>query len=141
MNLGTNRWSFKPELGISQALGPLTLEAAAGVTFFSDNGNFYGGHNRAQAPLLAARGSAIYSFRNGIWGSADVTHFTGGRTRIDGEQSHDLQRNWRVGTTLSVPLSPQYSLRFWASRGVSARTGNNYDLIGLALQYRWGGGL
>jgi hypothetical protein len=24
---------------------------------------------------------------------------------------------------------------------VSARTGNNYDLIGIALQYRWGGGL
>jgi hypothetical protein len=24
---------------------------------------------------------------------------------------------------------------------VSARTGNSYDLVGMAWQYRWGGGL
>ncbi len=28
LNLGTNRWSFKPELGISKALGQWTLEFA-----------------------------------------------------------------------------------------------------------------
>jgi len=27
------------------------------------------------------------------------------------------------------------------SRGVSARTGDSYDLLGVAWQYRWGGGL
>ena len=29
VNLGTNRWSFKPELGVSKALGPWTLEGTA----------------------------------------------------------------------------------------------------------------
>jgi hypothetical protein len=33
LNIGTNRWSIKPELGVSKALGPLTLELDAGVTF------------------------------------------------------------------------------------------------------------
>ena len=28
LNIGTNRWSFKPEVGISKTLGPLTLELA-----------------------------------------------------------------------------------------------------------------
>ena len=31
INIGTNRWSFEPELGVSKALGPWTLEAAAAV--------------------------------------------------------------------------------------------------------------
>jgi hypothetical protein len=30
VNIGTNRWSFKPELGVSKALGALTLEFKAG---------------------------------------------------------------------------------------------------------------
>ena len=46
-----------------------------------------------------------------------------------------------MGATLSVPLSRNHSVRLFGSHGVSARTGNNYDLIGAALQYRWGGGL
>lgn len=38
VNLGTNWWFVKPEIGASQRFGPLTLEATAAVTFFSDNG-------------------------------------------------------------------------------------------------------
>ena len=32
LNLGNNRWSFKPELGISKAWGPWTFEVAPSVT-------------------------------------------------------------------------------------------------------------
>ena len=37
LNVGTNRWSVKPEVGISKALGPLTLELVTGVKFYTDN--------------------------------------------------------------------------------------------------------
>jgi hypothetical protein len=40
VNIGTNRWSFKPELGVSKALGPWTLEATAAATVFADNKHF-----------------------------------------------------------------------------------------------------
>jgi len=33
------------------------------------------------------------------------------------------------------------SVKFYASSGVAARTGNGYDAIGVAWQHRWGGGL
>lgn len=33
VNLGNNRWSFKPELGISKRLGPVTLELSGAGTF------------------------------------------------------------------------------------------------------------
>jgi Putative MetA-pathway of phenol degradation len=141
VNLGTNRWSFKPELGLSKALGPLTLELTAGTTFYTDNTNFLGGRTRSQDPITSVQGHAIYGFPRGIWASLDATYFTGGRTTIDGEANSDLQRNWRLGATLSFPLSARHSVKLYGSSGVSARTGNNYDLIGIALQYRWGGGL
>ncbi|HQT78364.1 MAG: hypothetical protein B7Z80_18650 [Rhodospirillales bacterium 20-64-7] len=141
VNLGANRWSLKPELGISKALGPLTLELTPGVTFYTDNSNFLDGHRRSQEPIYSVQGHAIYSFRSGIWGSLDATYFTGGSTAIDSQPNQDLQRNWRVGVTLAVPITPRYSVKLYASAGVSARTGNNYDLIGAVMQYRWGGGL
>jgi len=141
VNIGGHRWSFKPEVGISKAHGPWTVELKAGATFFTRNDDFYGGNVRGQDPLYALQGNAIYSFTSGIWGSLDVTYFTGGRTTLNGERSNDLQGNWRTGATLALPVDLHNSVKAYASRGVSARTGNSYDLFGLAWQYRWGGGL
>ncbi|HTR58748.1 MAG TPA: transporter [Casimicrobiaceae bacterium] len=141
VNIGSNRWSFKPEVGLSKALGELTLEATAAVTLFTDNTDFYGGSTRSQNPLYSFQGHAIYSFPSGIWGSVDATYFTGGRSTLNGVLNTDLQQNWRVGGTLSFPVDLHNSVKLFLSSGVSARTGNNYDLIGAAWQYRWGGGL
>ena len=141
VNIGTNRWSFKPELGVSKTVGPWTLEVAAAATFFTDNSDFFGGSTRAQDPLYSLQGHAIYSFRGGIWGSLDTTYFTGGRTTLGGTQSNDLQQNWRFGGTLAFPVDLHNSIKLYASSGVSARTGNNFDLLGIAWQHRWGGGL
>jgi hypothetical protein len=55
--------------------------------------------------------------------------------------NNDLQRNWRVGATLAIPMGKLDSIKFAASSGVSARTGNNFDALGVAWQHRWGAGL
>ncbi|MDZ7653959.1 MAG: transporter [Burkholderiaceae bacterium] len=141
VNIGTNRGYLKPEVGISKALGQWTLEAAAAVTVFADNKDFFGGVTRSQDPLYSLQGHLIYSFPRGIWGSLDGTYFSGGRTTLDGTRNTDLQQNWRVGGTLALPVDASNSVKAYASKGVSARTGNNYDLLGIAWQYRWGGGL
>jgi hypothetical protein len=141
VNLGTNRWSFKPEVGVSKALGRWTLEGTAAVTLFTDNEDFFNGSTRSQDPLYSFQGHAIYSYRSGIWGSLDATYFTGGRTTLDGTLNNDLQQNWRVGGTVAFPLGVRNSIKLYASSGVSARTGNDFDLLGIAWQYRWGAGL
>jgi len=141
INIGTNRWSFKPELGVSKAVGRWTLEGTAAATLFTDNDDFYGGNTRSQDPIYSLQGHAIYSFRSGMWGSVDVNYFTGGRTTVNDTVKNDLQKNWRLGATLALPLDAHHSIKLYGSSGVSARTGNNFDLLGLAWQYRWGGGL
>ena len=141
VNIGTHRWSFRPQLGMSKAIGPWTLELTGAVTFFTDNTDFYGANTRSQDPLYAIQGHAIYNFRGGVWGSIDGTYFTGARSKLNGELSNDLQQNWRVGGTLAFPVDIRNSIKLYASSGVSARTGNNYDLLGIAWQYRWGAGL
>ena len=91
--------------------------------------------------MYSLQGHVIHSFSSGIWASLDVTYLTGGRTTVNGMRNDDLQENWRVGGTLAFPVDARNSVKLYASSGVSARTGNSYDLIGIAWQYRWGGGL
>lgn len=141
VNIGTNRWSFKPELGASKALGPWTLELQLAAILYTDNKDFYMGHTRSQDPLYSVQGHVIYAFQSGVWVSLDATYFTGARTTVNGTLNNNLQQNWRFGSTLSLPVNIRNSIKFYASDGVSARTGNNYKLFGVAWQYRWGGGL
>jgi hypothetical protein len=141
VNIGTNRWSIKPEIGVSKAWGPLTAEAAAGVFIFTDNNQPFQGKTLEQAPLYNLQGHLIYNFTQGIWGAFDANYYAGGRTTMDNKTADNLQQNWRVGGTLAFPLSRQNSIKLYGSTGVYSRTGSNFDIVGIVWQYRWGEGL
>ena len=140
LNIGTNRWSFKPEIGISQAIGRLTLEAAAAATLYTDNDEFDNGKTRQQDAIYSVQGHVVYSFPGNIWTSVGATYYSGGRTTIDGVTRNDLQQNWRTGFTVAFPVNRHHSIKIFGNSGVSTRTGTDYDSLGIAWQYRWGGG-
>ncbi|MBL7965111.1 MAG: transporter [Flavobacteriales bacterium] len=141
VNLGAHRWSFKGELGASQAVGKWILELSATAEVFTDNTDFFIGRTREQDPVYAGKGHVIRNFPKGMWASVDVTYYTGGATTIDDVFRNDLQQNWRTGATFSTPVSKHHAFRFNWSAGVYARTGNNFDMVALTWQYRWGAGL
>jgi hypothetical protein len=137
VNIGMNRWTFKPELGLSKTVDAWTLELALAATLFTDNDDFFRGTTRKQEPIYSSQGHVIYNFPKGRWASLAVTYFTGGQTTIGETVKNDLQRNWRIGGTYAFPLNAKQSLKLYASSGVEARTGNSFDLLGFAWQYRW----
>ncbi len=141
LNLGTNRWSFKSEIGLSQSIRRWTLEAATAATFYSDNDDFFNGQTRQQDVIYSVQGHVIYEFHGDIWGSISATYYSGGRTTVAGVVNNDLQQNWRTGFTLALPIDRYHSIKVFGNSGVSTRTGNDYDSLGIAWQYRWGGGL
>lgn len=141
VNIGTNRWSIKPELGVSKSLGPVTLELAGGVRFYTDNDDFFGGQLREQDPMYLLQGHIVYSFGYGIWAALDGTFYTGGQTTVDGIKNDDRLENSRVGATLALPVNRYNSVKLYVSTGASARTGSNFDTAGIAWQTRFGGGL
>jgi len=140
LNLGNNRWSFKPELGISKAWGKLTVEILPSATFYTDNTNFYYGHTFAQAPLYAVQGAIIYGFKSGIWAALAGTYFTGNRTTVNGVRGDNLQQNTRGGMIVALPVDRYNSVKINVSTGTSTRTGSTFNAIGIAWQYRWGAG-
>jgi hypothetical protein len=140
LNLGNNRWSFRPELGISKASGPWTVEVAPSVTFFTDNTDFFNGSRFAQAPIYLVRGHVIYNFKSGVWVSLDGSYFTGGRTTLNGMRGDNEQTNTQAGLTLALPVDRHNSIKLNASTGISTRTGSEFSAVAVAWQYRWGEG-
>ncbi len=140
INLGNNRWSFKPQLGISKAWGSWTVEIAPGVTFYTDNTDFNRGNTFEQSPLYSVQTHVVHGFANGIWLAADATYYSGGRTKLNGVQGDTLQSNTRGGLTLALPVDRSNSIKFYAYGGTSSRTGTTANSLGIAWQYRWGGG-
>jgi hypothetical protein len=141
VNIGTNRWSFKPEIGASKSFGPWTVEGSAAVTFYTVNDEFFRGNRREQDPLYSLQGHVIHGFSGGSWLSVDATYYAGGRNTINGILKADLQQNWRFGATYAIPLDRKNSIKLYASTGLSDRTGNSFDLVGIAYQHRWGEGM
>ena len=140
LNLGNNRWSFRPELGLSKAWGRWTVEVAPSITFFTDNIDFFNGSTFAQAPIYLVRGHIIYNFESGMWVSLDGTYLAGGRTTVNGVKGDNEQTNTRAGLTLALPVNRNDSIKLNASTGITTRTGSEFSAIGAAWQYRWGAG-
>jgi hypothetical protein len=140
-NIGTNRWMFKPEIGISHATGRWHFEASTAMNFYSTNDNFLGGSVRKQDSILSIQGHAIYSFRQGAWTALDITYYNGGRTTVDDVVRKDLQTNWRIGATLALPINRRHSIKLYGSTGLYTRTGTKFNIFGAVWQFRWGGGI
>jgi hypothetical protein len=141
VNIGTNRWFFKPELGISKAWGPWSVDVSAAVALYTDNTDFLDGGTVAQDPLYAVQGHVVHGFRSGVWVAIDGTWYEGGRTTVNDVRGDTRKENTRFGLTVALPVNPRNSIKLYGSTGVSSRTGDNFDGLGIAWQYRWGRGI
>jgi len=137
INVGTNRWAFKPEIGVSQPWGNWFADATVGVWLFADNRNFFGNNTRSQDPLATLQLDVGYDFRPGLWISANIGYASGGRTAVNGVANEDRQANVRYGLTFSAPIARGWSAKLALSNGFVTRASGNYKSVSLSLQYRW----
>lgn len=138
INLGTNRWGFKPEVGVSWPKSRWDIDAYVGGWFFTTNPDFFpGGVTRAQDPMLTIQAHASYTVRRGLWIAADSTWYRGGSTRVGGGIPTIPVDNSRLGVTASLPVGARYSLKVAYSRGAVVRTGTNFSTIAVAGQVLW----
>jgi hypothetical protein len=137
INIGTNRWAFKPELGLSRPAGRWVGELYGGVWLFTDNDRFFGSSLRQQSPLATFQTHVSYTFRPRLWLAADATFYAGGRTTVNGAVSGDLQSNSRGGLTLAVPVKRRSSLKASWAKGITTSVGGDFDALSVAYQFLW----
>jgi hypothetical protein len=137
INLGTNRWALKPEMGISIPRGGWEGDAYVGVWFFTANRSFFPGDStRTQDPVLTIQAHGSYQFRPRFWIAVNGTWYRGGSTRIDGGEASTPLDNSRAGVTVSLPVA-SYSVKVAYSSGITTRAGGDFEAVMVAWQLSW----
>jgi hypothetical protein len=136
VNIGTNRWLVKPEVGFSHTRGRWTFEGDVSASLFTDNTNFVNGSTLQQAPIAAMQGHLIYTMRPRLWLAGDGNLWNGGRLTTNGTAAIEQQRNSRLGLTLALPIA-RGQLRVAYSLGAYTTIGGAFQSVGLSYSYAW----
>ena len=137
INLGSNRWGFKPEVGMSYNKGPFFFELFTGIWMFTKNSEYLKTNSVTQDPLFALQFNVSYFFPSKIWFAVNSTYVTGGETKVNGIVQNNLQKNFNLGLTLSVPINNNNSIKANFSSGVATRAGGDFTSLNVTYQYIW----
>jgi hypothetical protein len=137
INIGTNRWAFKPEIGLSHLAGKWAFEGALGTWLFTKNGDYYGGTIRRQDPLGSVQVHVVRLLPHRMWAAFDGTYYMGGRTSVGNTIKADYISNTRFGATFGIAIARRQALRFAYFNGVTTRFGSDISSISVSYQVLW----
>ena len=143
LNLGSDRWSFKPEIALSHPFGPQQkwqLDAYANAYFFTNNTSYHGAEILRQEPLPAIEGHISYSLINSLWASLDTRYSFHGSTLVDGVNQNNSQQNFILGTELNVSLNRRNSLVFEFGKALVHQNGPALTAFAVKYSFTWGKG-
>src|SRR3954468_22403130 len=135
VNLGSNRWALKPEVGISKRFKRFYAEAYTGVWFYTENDEYLISKTLKQQAVVSLQGHVSYYFKNQMWVGINGNWFNRGQTLVDNTPTGDLKDNYRVGATWSVPFLKKHAVKFQFHVGAFTKTGYDYNIFSLGYQY------
>jgi hypothetical protein len=143
LNLGSDRWSFKPEIAVSHPFGPnhnWEVDGYANAYFFTDNTTYHGRQILRQDPLTGLEGHLSYSFTDNVWASVDARYAFRGDTLVDGVDQNSSQQIATVGSEVSLSLTPRHSLLLLFAKAVLYRNAPASTAFTIKYIYTWGKG-
>ena len=138
INLGTNRYTFRPQLGVVHNWGNWSLETTGLVAFYTDNSEFVSNLKLGQEPLYIIHSHLIYSFLPGVWASASGGYNYGGKTTIDGTSKDDQRQNIAWALSFGLPVSRQLGIKIsYIGIRTQESTGTDSDTFLAGLSVFW----
>jgi hypothetical protein len=138
INIGSNRYTFRPQLGMMHSRGKWSLESTVAVWIYTDNDDFYDGNKLEQDPYYTIQTHLIYTLRPGLWASAGAGYGYGGETTLNGEKNSDRRENLGWAFSFGFPITRQTGVKvaYLATRSQES-IGQDSDSIGVSFRYFW----
>jgi len=111
INLGKNRFAFRPQIGVVHTRDKWTTEVTAEVAFYTDNDDFFNGKKLEKKPLLFTHAHLIRDLGPGERVRLSLGYDYGGENTVDGEDKDNRSQNtgWVLGYSYSI--KPQYGTK------------------------------
>lgn len=138
LNLGENRFMFRPQLGFVHARGNWSYELTGSVFLYTDNDDFFGNKKREQEPLYALQTHITYVAPKHWWISVGAAHDWGGKSTINGEKKDDERRDLLYGISTGLPVGSRSSVKItYVGSRSSEDVGKDTDNVGLGYTVRF----
>ena len=138
INLGTNRVTFRPQLGVVQKRGKWSTELTASSWIYTDNDEFFDGNHFEQNPLHTIQGFVDYTFKPGLWVGGGIAYGMGAESTINGIPKNDPRDSILWGLSLGYPISKQIGGQVtYLSQRTQTRVGVDSDSVLATLSVRW----
>ena len=137
INLGSNRFSLRPQIGMQHKHYNWTFEVTGTAFFYTDNTSFFDG-NHLEQYLFLVDGSLEYDFPSGLWVSAGAGIGMGGQSTVNGVQKDDRREDfgWSVSTGFS--LAPGLAIKAsYINTDHFADVGTASDTVVVGLLATW----
>ncbi|TLU67090.1 transporter [Thalassotalea litorea] len=136
LNIGSNRWYIKPEIGATIPLGNWEVDLALSAFFFEDNDELQGTQTLSQDNVYNLQFHLVYDLGPAHWLALDLNYFGGGDTYIDGQPSGLKETNVRGGIAYRYSLNRHHSIKLILNTGITTRLGNDTNAATIAWTYR-----
>jgi len=138
INLGGNRWVFRPQLGVLHQRGKWQFELDGSVFLHQTNDEFWKGAELKQDPTWFAQTHAIYSFKPRLWASFSAGYAYGGRAYVNGVKKSNVRARF-MAVSFGMPISAHQSVKFvYLTRDTNVPSGQNANALLAAWSINWG---
>ena len=138
INLGTNQFTFRPQLGVVHNRGKWSMELTGAVWLYTNNNDFFNGNKLEQDPYYTIQTHLIYTFRPGFWTAASAGYGYGRESTVNGEKKNDRRENLAWALSFGFPITRQLGVKviYLATRSQES-IGQDSDSIGAAFSIFW----
>jgi outer membrane putative beta-barrel porin/alpha-amylase len=138
INLGQNRFAFRPHVGVTHRWGKWTAELTGELSFYTENDEFFNGKKLEQDPLFFTHAHLIYSVRPGFWIGASAGYNYGGENTVDGVAKDDTKQNLAWAFSLAYPISRSVGISVkYIETNTQESTGADSEIFSAGLSYAW----
>jgi hypothetical protein len=138
INLGTNRYTFRPQLGVVHNRGRWSMELTGEVWIYTDNNDFFNGNKLEQDPLYTVQTHLVYTFRPGLWVSVGAGYGYGGESTVNEVEKDDRRGNLAWALSVGYPITRQLGIKVgYLGRRAQEPVGQDSDSIAVAFSIFW----
>jgi hypothetical protein len=138
INLGNNRYSISPQIGVVHNRGKWSTEFSASASFYTNNDDFFGGKKLEEDVYFIGQGHLIYTFRPGLWLGASAGFGYGGESTIDGVSANDRKFNLGWGLSMGIPVNRSFGFKIgYIGTQTQEDTGADTNTLAIACSYQW----
>ncbi len=138
LNIGQNRFAFRPQIGIVQTFGKWTTEVNGEVAFYTENDEFFDGSTLEQKPMYRATVHALRSFSPGQWVGVGIGYEFGGEHKLNGIDKDDKKKNFGWALAYRHPITRQIGVKVkYVGIRANASTGFDSESLAVSVAFAW----